>query len=72
MPHNPGIIYETDKGDYALAINREQHAAFEAVKKVCVHLFVDRLCTVPKLDVTGKQIMILKSVDKLTMIGFSD
>lgn len=72
MSKQPGIIYETDKGDFALAINKEQEAAFEKVNKVFVHLFTDRLCTIPKLDDTGKKIVTLKCADKLKMIGFSD
>lgn len=72
MPTSPGIIYETDKGDFALAVNKEQHENFEKVNKVYVHLFTDLMCTIPKLDESGKKVMVLKSVDKLKMIGFSD
>lgn len=69
---NPGIIYETDKGKFGLAYNKEQHPSFEAINKIFIHLFIDSLCTKPVVDETGKKVCTLKSVKKLKMIGFSD
>lgn len=72
MPSKSGIIYQTDKGDYALAINSEQHPNFEKVNKVYVHLYVDPICTKPAIDEKGYRIKTLKAANKLTMVGFSD
>ncbi len=69
---NPGIIYETDKGQFGLAYHKEQHTSFEAIQKVYIHLFVDSICTKPVVDESGKRVAVLKSIDKLKMIGFAD
>jgi hypothetical protein len=71
MKH-PGIIYKTDKNEFAIAYNKEQRNEFEALNKVLVHVFVDEHCTQPKYDEEGKKVVVLKSVDKLSMIGFND
>jgi hypothetical protein len=72
MSRKSGIIYETEKGEFGLAVNAEQHKSFEELNKVFIHLFVDPLCTKPKVDEKGNKIATLKSVDKIKMVGFSE
>lgn len=58
---NPGYIYETDKGETAVSIHREQTQQFFDLKKVLVHIIRD-----------GKDVKVLKAIDKLKFIGFQD
>lgn len=70
---NPGIIVQTDKGEFGIAYDKEQHEAFAKINKIYIHLFSDRLCTQPKKDpVTGKNIVTLKDISKIRPIGFVD
>jgi hypothetical protein len=72
MSERSGIIYMTDKGDYGLAIHKEQYPEIQQHNKVFVHLFEDSLCTRPKFAENGKELATLKDFKKLTRIGFSD
>lgn len=62
-----GKIFKTNKGEYALAIYSEQYKAVKELGKVLVHLFKDKFCTEP----IGEK-PVLKQLDKLKLIGFSD
>lgn len=73
MSKNSGIIYDLGEGRYGLAIHSEQHEAFSNYNKVYMHVFLDRLCTVPEKDPkNGKNYVTLKHITKIKQIGFSD
>lgn len=70
---NSGMIFQTDKGEYAVAYNKEQHEAFTKIDKLFVHFFEDSLCEKPMVDkATGKKLVGLKHVSKLRPVGFVD
>ncbi len=73
MGQNSGVIYKTDKGDYGLAINKEQRKEFADMGKVLVHLYEDLNCTIPKIDpATGQPFGVLKHYIRLEQLGFCD
>jgi len=73
MSKNSGIIYEIGDNRFGLAIHSEQHDNFARFNKVYLHVFTDKLCTVPELDpATGKKYVTLKHTSKIKAIGFSD
>lgn len=73
MPKNSGQLYILDDNRYGVAYKREQNISFEAIDKVLIHVYKDRMCTQPELDETGNQKKpILKHKDKLKLIGFTD
>lgn len=72
MSDRSGFIYEMEGNRYGLAIHKEQNVSFQAIEKILVHVFTDRLCTKPELDAAGKPKVILKHFSKLKQIGFSD
>lgn len=71
MNKHSGIIYETDKGEFGLAIHEEQRKEFLRQNKLYLHIFQDRNCTKPKV-VNDKAHATLKDIDKLKMVGYSD
>lgn len=73
MSKNSGIIYDLGENRYGVAIHSEQDPVFVKYKKVFLHVYMDRLCTVPELDpVTGKKYVTLKDLSTIKAIGYSD
>jgi hypothetical protein len=73
MTKNSGIIYDLGDSRFGLAIHSEQHENFTRFNKVYLHIFTDRLCTIPQIDdVTGKKYVTLKHSSKIKAIGFAD
>jgi len=73
MSKNSGIIYDLGNNRYGLAIHSEQAREFSDYKKVYLHVFTDRLCTIPELDPkTGKKYVTLKNISTIKAIGYSD
>lgn len=73
MKKKSGIIYDLGNKRYGLAIYSEQDKSFIELKKVYLHVFTDRLCTVPELDPkNGKEIVTLKSRSLIKKIGYAD
>jgi len=73
MSKRSGIIYDLGNDRYGLAIHAEQDESFIRMKKVYLHVFTDRLCTISELDlVNGKKIGTLKSKSLIKAIGYSD
>lgn len=66
----PGYMFSVDTGGKAIGYHYEQNTAFMALNKVFVHFLNDDFT--PVLDEQGKPKTGLKSVDKLTVIGFTD
>lgn len=74
MAKNPGYLYkvEHDKTEiYGLAYHAEQYPVFKEKQKVLVHLFLDKYCTQPA-GPEGTDLKLLKPIDKLRLVGFSD
>lgn len=67
---NPGKLFKTNNGKYAIAYNCEQRDEFIKMNKLLVHLFEDEDFTQP-LIINGKE-TILKSIERLSFIGFTD
>lgn len=67
---NPGILYKTQKGFWAIAYHKEQEQEFIKRGKVYVHIHTPELQ--PVLDESGKPTKGLMAKEKLTRIGFVD
>ena len=72
MSINSGIIYDLSNGRYGIAIHSEQEESFIKIKKVFLHIYTDRFCTVPELDPAGRKVVTLKSKSLIKAIGYSD
>lgn len=77
MANNTGIIVEiidgSEKGHFGIVYRNEQHDSFISIKKMYVHIFLDRLCQFPALHpVNQKKLVTLISIDKVKQIGFTD
>jgi hypothetical protein len=73
MSKQKGVIYQINKAEFGLALYHEQLDSFSKFDKVYVYLFEDRLCTRPKLHPeNGKNIVALKHISVLKIVGFSD
>lgn len=73
MSKRSGIIYDLGEGRYGIAYNDEQFEAFAKFKKVYLHVYTDRLCTIPELNPdNGKKYVTLKHISTIKQIGFCD
>ena len=69
MSRRSGVIYDLGDERYGVAYSDKQLAPIVAKGKVHLTLFWNRKCTSPILD-KGKHQEILKSPDKIKLIGF--
>lgn len=68
-----GIIYLTDKEDYAIAYYSDQTKKLTEDGKLLLHLFEDALCTKPKISTyTKQQTKVVKDISKLKKVGYAD
>lgn len=73
MSENSGIIYDLGEGRYGVALNREQLPEFKDCKRVYLHVYLDKECTIPEKDPkNGKKYVTLKHITKIKKIGFQD
>jgi hypothetical protein len=73
MSENSGIIYDLGEGRFGVAIHKEQVPAFKDFKKVYLHVYLDRDCSIPERNPTdGKKYVTLKHISKIKPIGFQD
>lgn len=73
MSKQSGIIYDLGNDRFGKAIHIEQHKEFTDFKKVYLHVFTDRLCTIAEKDpATGKDYVTLKHRSKIKAIGYCD
>jgi len=72
MSKKSGIIYDLGNNRYGIAIHSEQDESFIKIKKVFLHIYTDRFCTIPELDTSGKKVATLKNKSLIKAIGFSD
>lgn len=64
---NPGKIYKTDTGQYALVIDKEQMEVFLQLNKLACHIYEDEL-----LQKKVHHRAVLKHINRLTLIGYKD
>lgn len=73
---NTGIIYSITEGlhtgNYGFARNSMQKKEFEAVNRIHIQIFTDKICTKPIQDEDGGFITTLKKTEYLKQIGFID
>lgn len=68
-----GIIYITDKEDYAIAYHNDQTKKLMEDNKLLLYLFEDALCTKPKISpFTKQQTKVVKDISKLKKVGYAD
>ena len=70
MKKKSGIIYLLDDNTKTIAYHYEQEPAFIQARKVYIHHLNEKLKSV--VDSSGKEVVGLKSIDKLTQIGKVD
>lgn len=73
MSKSSGKIYELVNDRWGVAIHKEQSPAFSNLKKVYLHIYKDRKCTIAELDHnTGKKHVTLKHISKIKAVGYID
>ena len=72
MKKGQGIIYQTESGEYGVALYNDQLPEFAQRGKVLLHLYTDPACTIRKLRIDKRQFNIIENISKLKQIGNVD
>jgi hypothetical protein len=73
MSKQKGVIYQINKAEFGLALYHEQLDSFSKFNKVYLRIYEDCYCRKPKLSSeNGKNIVELKHISVLKIVGFTD